>query len=232
MLVDTRKQQDPQGFNPNVDNSVQVAKASFGQKLGWILMCIFTLGICFFVGISWKNSFNRQQIEINQASSNINVNLTKRRETLIKLLEQTKGYMKFEKETLTLVTKYRSGMASESEKTQMDNQLANFMMNLNVQYEQYPQLKSDQIVRELMSSSQYLESEIAASRRLYNQSVTYFNSEIFTFPKIAVASKMKLQTFPMYFASVTQMQDVDMSSLSMDSNPSTPSTPSSSLTNA
>lgn len=216
MIVNTRTQQDQQGFNPNVDNSIQVAKATFGQKLGWFFIVLFTLGIMYLVRISWRNSFNKQQIEINQAASNINVNLTKRRETLIKLLEQVKGYMRFEKETLTLIAKYRSGQATENEKNQMDNQLANFMMNLNVQYEQYPQLKSDQLVRELMSTSQYLETEIAASRRLYNQSVTYFNSEIFTFPRIVLASSMKLQTFPMYIASTQQMQDVDMSSLSGD----------------
>ncbi|MDE5767717.1 MAG: LemA family protein [Malacoplasma sp.] len=219
MLVDTRLPQNPGGFNANVDNTQRQAKASFGQKFGWILLVIFTLGIIWFVSISWKNNLINEQMQINNAASNIQVNEAKRRDTLIKLLEQTKGYMKHEKETLTLVTKYRSGGTDSNETAKLDNQLANFMMNLNVQYEQYPQLKADSLVRELMSSSQYLETEIAAARRLYNQKVSYFNAEIFMFPKIVLASKIGLSTFALFQATSVQRQDVDMSSLSNYDNP-------------
>ena len=214
MLVDTRVQQNPSGFNVNVDNNQRQAKASFGQKFGWVLLVIFTLGIIWFVSISWKNQLIDQQMQINNAASNIQVNEAKRRDTLIKLLEQTKAYMKHEKETLTLVTKYRSGGADANETAKLDNQLANFMMNLNVQYEQYPQLKADNLVKELMSTSRYLETEIAAARRLYNQKATSFNAEIFMFPKIVLASKIGLSTFALFQATLTQRQDVDMSSLS------------------
>ncbi|MDE6894224.1 MAG: LemA family protein [Malacoplasma sp.] len=219
MLVDTRLPQNPGGFNANVDNTQRQAKASFGQKFGWVLLVIFTLGIIWFVSISWKNNLINEQMQINNAASNIQVNEAKRRDTLIKLLEQTKGYMKHEKETLTLVTKYRSGGTDSNETAKLDNQLANFMMNLNVQYEQYPQLKADSLVRELMSSSQYLETEIAAARRLYNQKVSYFNAEIFMFPKIVLASKIGLSTFALFQATSVQRQDVDMSSLSNYDNP-------------
>ena len=153
-------------------------------------------------------------MKINNAASNIQVNEAKRRDTLIKLLEQTRAYMKHERETLELVTKYRSGTASQGETSRLDNQLSQFMMNLNVQYEQYPQLRADSIVAELMSSSQYLETEIAAARRVYNQSATQFNAEIFMFPRIVTASKIGLSTFPLFQASYQQRQDVDMSSLS------------------
>ncbi|MCF0218063.1 MAG: LemA family protein [Malacoplasma sp.] len=221
MLVDTRKPQDPSGFNVNVDNTEIVAKATFGQKLGWVILVILTLFIIWFYSIVWKNNFIRKQMEINNAASNIQVNETKRRDTLIKLLEQTKGYMKHEKSTLALVTQYRSGIANPEVTSQLDNQLANFLMNLRVQYEQYPQLKADRLVAELMSTSQYLETEIAAARRLYNANVTQFNAEIFTFPKIIVASKLRLAKFALFQASYEQRQDVDMSSLSTyDSNPS------------
>ena len=214
MLVDTRVQQNPQGFNSNVDNTQRQAIASKGQKIGWVILVIITFGILYFVSITWKNNFIAQQLNINNNSSNIQVNEAKRRDTLIKLLEQTKAYMKHEREVLTLVTKYRSGLASENEKSQLDNQLSQFMLNLNVQYEQYPQLKADNIVAELMSTSTYLESEIAAARRLYNASVASFNAEMFMFPKIIVASKIGLYTLPMFQASSIQRRDVDMSSLS------------------
>lgn len=219
MLVDTRIPQNPQGFNLNVDNTQRVAKASGAQKFGWILLIILTFSVIYWISISWKNQFIDSQMRINEASSAIQVNEAKRRDTLIKLLEQTKGYMKHERETLELVTKYRGGVANSNETSKLDNQLSQFMMNLNVQYEQYPQLKADAIITELMSTSQYLETEIAASRRLYNQKVTSFNAEIFMFPKIAVASKIGLATFPMFQASAVQRQDVDMSSLTSYNTP-------------
>lgn len=47
-----------------------------------------------------------KQTEINQAASGIDVNLVKRKDTLLKLLEQTKAYMKFEKVLLKTLPNY------------------------------------------------------------------------------------------------------------------------------
>ncbi|WP_027120031.1 LemA family protein [[Mycoplasma] testudinis] len=214
MLVNTRVASDPQGFNPNVDNTVRPVVATFRQKIGWFLLIIVTLSILYWVSIKWANWFKKQQMEINEMASNIDVNLTKRRELLLKLLEQTKGYLHHEKETFTLVAKYRGNNASKDEVNKLDGNMSKMFSDINIAFEQYPQLKGNETVRELMGTTQYLETEIAAARRLYNSEATSFNAEIFQFPKMMKAAAMRLQTFPLYGASAQQKTDVDMSSLS------------------
>lgn len=221
MLVDPSKKSE--GFNPNVDNRTFGAQASNKDKtLWWTLYILSWLTIIIGIVLTvkwyqWGNMFNREQIEVNEAASAIDVNLTKRRDTLIKLLEQTKGYMKFEKETMENITKLRS-MTNADTNIQKANENQKIMdslsRDLRINFENYPNLKSSSAVAELMSSSQYIESEISASRRLYNLKVTAFNQNIVSFPRSVKAKKMNLVSLPMFSASEEQKQDVKMDSLS------------------
>lgn len=219
MLVNPNIQSNPEGFNPNVDNTVQYPQVSKMQKMGWYAMlflgCLVIVGgiVLIVKSTQYKNYFQKKQIEINNASSTIDVYLAKRRDTLIKLLEQAKSYMKFEKETLEDITTLRTIGSKDVSQNQAQKILDNVDKHINFAFESYPNLKSSSIVMELMSSSQYLEQELASARRLYNQNVSDFNSKIFLFPQIVMSSKMKLSTFPFYVASATQKEDVDMGSL-------------------
>ena len=219
MLVDTSKKPvDDLGFNPNTDNTITEANPSTGEKIGWI--CLIILGILTIIGgiillifvIKWNNWFNEQQIAINTAASNIDVSLTKRRDTLVKMLEQAKSYYKYEGDVQTQITQLRS--MNFSNRNQALALLDKIQSGFNLTVENYPNLKANQVIIELMSTSQFLESEIAASRRVYNAKVQAFNGAIYTFPKIMVAHKMKLHNFLLFAASAIQKQDVDMSSLS------------------
>lgn len=221
MLVNTRTETNSEGFNPNVDNNQLTPNPTFGEKFLFYFLYILSW-LIIIPGIIWtviiwkqKNQWINDQMEINKAASVIDINLTKRAETLIKLLEQTKGYLKHEKETLIHITRLRSGQQhTNSEINEFNNQLNEISKNIDLTFENYPDLKGSAVIGELMSSSQYIESEISASRRLYNQCVERFNASIFVFPNVIIAKKQKLSTFPLFSASAKQKQDVDMSVLS------------------
>ncbi|WPL40540.1 LemA family protein [Malacoplasma iowae] len=228
MLIDTRVVQEEQnttGFEPNVQNPIMVPNPTAGQKFIYALMIIFSCLLVFgfilwpiLLFVTWPNKFNKMQMEINNSASVIDVNLQKRKDTLVKLFDETKAHLKFEKETMIKVTELRSMKnASTLEDfngaSKMNGLMESISRDINVSFEAYPNLKSSQIVAELMSSSQYIETEIAASRRLYNQNVTAFNSEIFAFPKMMKAKSMKLHTLPLFSASTEAKKDVDMSGL-------------------
>ncbi|ADC31352.1 LemA-family protein [Mycoplasmoides gallisepticum str. F] len=222
MLVDPSKQ-TTEGFNPNVDNSTFSAQASSGDvALWWFLYCLSWLTIIGGIILTvkwyqWGNMLRTKQTEINQAASGIDVNLVKRKDTLLKLLEQTKAYMKFEKSTLENITKLRSlpnGTTDVNKMNDAENIINSVSRDINLQFENYPNLKASSIVAELMSSSQYIEAEISASRRLYNTKVTDFNQEIVSFPVSVKAKKMNCHSLPLFVASVEAKQDVKMDSLS------------------
>lgn len=218
MLVDPNKQ-STEGFNPNVDNTQFNAQAPGSHKALWwflfVLSWLTIIGgiILTVIWFRWGNELNQLQVEINQSASAIDVNLTKRKELLTKLLDETKGYMKYEGDVLTEVTKLRS-MKLDGRDVNKSNECQKIMdklsSNLNINFENYPDLKANSNVMELMSSTQYIESEIAASRRLYNAKVADFNKDIITFAKSVKAASMKLHSLPMFAASAEQKQDVKM----------------------
>lgn len=211
MLIDTREnEQQTNGFNPNVQNRQINATASKGDKTGYITLCICTLGIFAIYGVTKKNKFNRQQIQINEKASGIQVQLAQRRDTLIKLVDATKSSMDFERGLLTDVTKLRSYKITDENLNEANQKIDSAFARLLATYENYPKLASTEAIKSLMNSAEYLEQEIAASRRLYNSAVTAFNQELFTFPARVIAAKQGLHTFALFNASEEQQKDVSL----------------------
>ncbi|APJ38590.1 LemA family protein [Mycoplasmopsis pullorum] len=216
-LFDNRTEQDPKGFNPNTDNRPVPAQASGVAKFFYYL---FFITIIFIVKhISYLNWFRNKQNEINQAASNIDIQLTKRSETLTKLFETVKGYAKHEKELFESVAEMRSlsgrlNVVDEAQANDLRSELTSLNNNvfgrLMMVSENYPELKANTLFQELMEESTYIEREIAASRRLYNSQVTQFNQRLFAFPTNVPASTMRLSTIPLYQASELQRKDVEI----------------------
>lgn len=213
MLIDTRNKSETskEGFNPTVQNKPIQANASTGAKIAWWIICILFFWL-FGAPIIWyvrkKNWLNAQQIEINKASSTIDVQLAQRRDTLIKLVDATKTSMKFEKSLLTDITKLRK-IDSGSERQASRIVEKNFG-RLIALMENYPKVASIETVQQLMSRADYAEREIAAARRIYNQQVTVFNASLFQWPTCVPATSLKLSTFALFEANEEQKKDVSL----------------------
>jgi LemA protein len=121
------------------------------------------------------------QIKANTASSTIDVQLKQRRDTLIKLVDACKSSIKFENETLTQITSLRKVNSFVNNKDSSSNikALDNMSSKILATVENYPNLQSVAVIRDLMSSADYLEREIAASRRVYNAVVNEFNEKLY-----------------------------------------------------
>lgn len=191
----------------NIENSRINLKPSFGAIFLWKLSYFFTLGIIFIIQIIIKNSFVKKKAEINEMNSNINVQLKKRRDTLIKLVDASKEYIKYEKSILTDVTKLRK-LNFNTQTNSGTQTMDNIFGKLVAIGENYPDLKANTTVTNLMDQSGYLEKEIAAARRLYNQTVRKFNVSLYTFPTNIAAYELNLQKFPFFNISTTDKQDV------------------------
>lgn len=211
MLVDTRKQESKQEFNPNVINKEQPAIAGVGQKILFAIICILTIGLFAIYLITKKNWFNKLQVKANEATSNIDVQLKKRKDTLIKLFDATKSSMKFEKGVMTDITALRSANVGSKNFNKSNALMDKVGGKLVATLENYPQLQSANAVKTLMESADYIEREIASARRLYNSVVTQFNQDLYAFPASVVAARMKLYNLPLYVASAEDKKDVNLS---------------------
>ncbi|CAM9143243.1 LemA family protein [Mycoplasma todarodis] len=207
-LVNTRKRGNPEGLNPNVDNSEKYAKAGTVGRVIWYIL--FILIIPLIIHVMTKNALNRKQSEVNELASGIDVQLKKRRDTLVKLLEATKAYMKHEKTVLSDVTKLRRMTINSENRAEVNSRTESALGRLLMVSENYPDLKANQSINELMEQAAYLEREIAAARRLYNTSVRQFNQQLFAWPSNVPATELGLGTLPFFEASSADKKDVEM----------------------
>jgi len=162
--------------------------------------------------IATSNKFRQLLVKIDEASSGIDIALTKRYDTLTKLLDITKGYAKHEVETLEKIVNLRKGM-SVSEKSDVNEKLDNIHNKISVIAESYPDLKSSENFRQLQVTTADVEEHLQAARRLYNSNVSLLNQLIATFPQSLVAKAMHLAKQDFFAAEEVKKADVVMNFL-------------------
>ena len=156
-----------------------------------ILVIVMGLVLVAIYIISLSNKLNRAVVKIDEASSGIDVALTKRYDVLTKMIEVVKAYSKHEKETLFEVINLRSNM-SISEKHEANSKMDENLRKINVLAESYPELKSSENYKTLQLSISDVEEHLQAARRLYNANVSYYNQLIVSFPTSVIANKKKM----------------------------------------
>jgi len=147
------------------------------------------------------NSFVRLENNIKKAWSNIDVSLKQRNEELNNLVEVVKGYMKYEKELLTDITKTRNlyGHANTiTEKAQANNKIIQTTKSLFAVIENYPDLKANENVLKLQKRITELENIIADRREYYNDSVNIYNMRCEQIPYVFLAKLLKYKHKEMF----------------------------------
>jgi len=171
------------------------------------------IALLFIFIISIDNRFKRIKVRINQSISGIDTCLTRRFDTLTKLVEITKDFMAHEENLLTSIVEKRQGLSKMSvkEKETFDAEINQVTQGLRVQMEAYPELKSSNNVRDLQKAIMDTENELMAARRLYNSNVAIYNEMILVFPSSVIAGMRHYQAEDFFQAEEKKRQDVDVS---------------------
>ena len=141
------------------------------------------------------NGFKKKEIRVQEGLSGIEVALTKRYDMLTKMLDTAKGYMAHENELFTKVIELRRGM-SIAEMNDAQQQIDSLSGKLFAVAEGYPELRSSDVFVELQRGIRDAEEHLQAARRLYNTSVTSYNTAIAMFPaKILAGSRQPKEFF-------------------------------------
>ncbi|MCL1972669.1 MAG: LemA family protein [Endomicrobia bacterium] len=155
--------------------------------------------IIFIIGI--YNSLISLKVNIDRASSNIDVLAKQRFDEIPNLVEICKAYMKHERETLQKVIEARTLFLSSSnshEIVKADLCLGSALKSLYAVSEQYPDLKANEQFLNLQRRVTALENDIAGRREFYNASVALFNTRIYQIPDIIVARYLNLKERQMF----------------------------------
>ncbi|KAB1657154.1 LemA family protein [Pseudoclavibacter sp. CFCC 11306] len=159
---------------------------------GWITL-IVVIAIVVIIGIwLWAtyNALVRLRVRVDEAWSDITVQLKRRADLLPNLIETVKGYAAHEKGVFEAVTQARSetvNAATPAEATVAEGHLQEALKSLFAVAEAYPDLKANQNFLHLQQELVDTEDKIQASRRFYNGGVRELNTKIQTFPTNIIA---------------------------------------------
>ncbi|MBO6165094.1 MAG: LemA family protein [Eubacterium sp.] len=175
--------------------------------IGIVALVVVLLIVFWFIGV--YNGIKVSGIKVSEALSGIDVALTKRYDVLTKMLDVTKGYMNYEKETLMKIVQLRSGM-SMNERNNANREMDNLSREFRILAEHYPELRSSNNFVELQRSIADVEEHLQAARRLYNSNVTDYNRRIITVPNNIVAGMMGATQKAFFEADEIKKNDVNM----------------------
>ena len=162
-----------------------------------IVLVVVIIIIILLSGVGIYNGIISLRNRIDNAWSQIDVQLRKRYDLIPNLVETVKGYAAHEKETLEKVIQARRlGVDAQTieDHSKAENMITGTLKTLFAVAEQYPNLKADQHFSKMMDELNGIESNIAYSRQFYNDSVLQYNTRIQTFPGNIIAGWFKFAT--------------------------------------
>ena len=136
------------------------------------------------------NSLVRNRNRVDNAWSQIDVQLKRRHDLIPNLIETVKGYAAHERGTFEAVTNARANAinAQGPEQTAAaENQLTGALKSLFAVAEAYPDLKANQNFLQLQEELTATEDKVAYARQFYNDSVLNYNTKIQSFPTVILA---------------------------------------------
>ena len=169
-------------------------RVGLGSALFEILLwvCGIVPGVIFlFMKISAKNYFQKLQQKIQADASQIDNFLEQRVMILQNVARLVEKAVALDSEVMKAVAAFRGGAAmSDASRNTMAAQLDSAFGRLFPQVEAYPELRAHQAIAQAMQQNDYLQREITAARALYNDTVTQWNTDLYSWPtKMIVAAR-------------------------------------------
>jgi LemA protein len=158
-----------------------------------LVIVLVLIVLVAIIGIVVFNGVVKLRNRVDNAWSQIDVQLKRRYDLIPNLVETVKGYAAHERQTLEAVVQARNmGVNAQGvqEQAQAENMLTGALKSLFALSEAYPDLKANQNFLQLQEELTGTEGRIAYARQFYNDTVQRYNTKIQTFPAVVVAGAM------------------------------------------
>ena len=155
----------------------------------WIILIIIAVITLAIIGL--YNSLVTLRMQVQNAWSQIDVQLQRIFDLIPNFVETVKGYVTHEKETLEKITALRTSWANATtvqDKADLDNQLSASLKTIMAVSENYPDLKDNENFMQLSEELRNTENKIAFSRQYYNDTTTNYNTKLQVFPSNIIAN--------------------------------------------
>jgi LemA protein len=152
-----------------------------------VVALVVIIGLFFWLGY---NGLVKRRNQVDNAWSQIDVQLKRRHDLIPNLVETVKGYAAHERGTFEAVTAARANAMNAQgapAQAQAENVLTGALKSLFAVAEAYPDLKANQNFLNLQEEVTSTEDRIAYARQFYNDSVLSYNTKIQQFPTVLIA---------------------------------------------
>ncbi|MET0784990.1 LemA family protein [Leifsonia flava] len=162
----------------------------------WLIPLIIVVVLIAIVGIYlWAtyNSLVTLNVRVDEAWSDITVQLKRRADLIPNLIESVKGYAAHERGVFESVTQARAETLSAQgpvEASVAENHMQQALKSIFAVAEAYPQLQASQNFLQLQAELVDTEDKIQAARRFYNGGVRELNTKIKVFPNNVFAKRL------------------------------------------
>lgn len=177
-----------------------------------ILYVVLGIAAAFILWlITVYNGLIRLKNRVQEAWSDIEVQLKRRYDLIPNLITTVKGYATHERELMEKVTAARTAAmtsGSVAAKAQAENLLTQSLKSLFAVAENYPQLKASENFAKLQDELSDTENKIQAARRFYNSQVRDFNTKIQVFPNNLIAQNLGFKSQEFFDAEAEAEQPV------------------------
>ncbi len=184
-----------------------------------LVICAFVVLAALGYAITIYNGLVRVRNGVGLAWSNIDVLLVQRHDELPKLIAICKGYMQHERETLESVMRARTNVEGARSARNIvsvssaEGALRSGLSSLYAVAERYPDLKANDLFKNLQTRISALETVIADRREVYNDAVNAQNVRLQAFPDLLIARPLHFVAAPMLKFTAAETSDTDLSLL-------------------
>ncbi len=167
----------------------------------WAIVTLIIVGVVILtvaIIAGMYNSLVKLNTRVDEAWSDITVQLKRRADLIPNLVETVKGYAKHESEAIKQVSEARAkmmGARSVASTAEADRSMLGALSRIMAVSESYPELKADKNFQQLSSELTDTEDKVQASRRFYNAGVKDLNTKICIFPYNILFHSFKKREF-------------------------------------
>ena len=161
-----------------------------------IIVLVIVVALVIYLIVSY-NGLIRRRNQIENAWSQIDVQLKRRLDLIPNIVETVKGYAAHEQETLDAVISARNAAVAAPDtpaaQAQAEGALTGTLRQLFALGEAYPDLKANQNFLALQEELSSTEGRVAYARQFYNDSVLAYNNKLQQFPTVIFARMLNFQ---------------------------------------
>jgi LemA protein len=160
--------------------------------IGVVVVLVLLAAIGIYLWATY-NALVTLNVRVEEAWSDITVQLKRRADLIPNLIEAVKGYAAHEKEVFESVTKARTaalGAGDPAAAAEAENMMQSALKSIFAVAEAYPQLQASQNFLQLQAELVDTEDKVQASRRFYNGGVRELNIKVQLFPNTLFAQNL------------------------------------------